>query len=65
MNKYKELNKQIRRDRAIEKGCTNKKSYPTKESAICKTQDVYRCPNCGNYHRTTRTKKIVTFIKNK
>lgn len=62
MDKYIKLRNKLHKERRIEKSCKNKKSFSTKEEAILKNQDVYKCRYCGNFHRTTQLLKLIRLV---
>ena len=44
------------------RSCLSKTAYPTAEAAFQKNQTVYRCRNCGKWHRSgALTQFVVTF----
>jgi hypothetical protein len=63
MDKYKRERKKLRRERAIEKGCLNKKTYLTEQEAFHPSQTTYKCKNCGLYHRTNQVNKLISLIR--
>lgn len=65
MNKYINLSRLARRSRAIERGCLNKVTFETEESAYQKGQQYYRCKNCGKWHRSGKLSKFIARIRNK
>ncbi len=62
-DKYKHLRKEIHKEKLIKKGCTDKKAFETKEEALCKNQEVYKCRICGKFHRTTNLFKLIRSVR--
>ena len=63
MNKYKSLSRKLRKERAKEKMCLNKKAYETKEFAYQKGQESYNCKHCGKWHRSGKMTKFIVGVR--
>lgn len=62
MNKYKNLSRKARKERRKQRMCLDKVAYGSRQLAEIKGQDVYKCPHCGLYHRTTKVAKVIDQI---
>ncbi len=58
MDKYKDKALVAREERKIRKGCLLKRAYPTEAAAYQSNTQVYRCDNCGMWHRTSIFSKL-------
>lgn len=67
MNKYKKFSKEAKKKRFIQKSCTQKYRYNTKEEADLNpyNQKSYFCKFCNGYHLTNIEDKIIRLIKSK
>ena len=62
-DKYAHLKKKAREERKKSRMCTSKKAYETMDEAELNGQDSYKCPYCGKFHGTQRTKKFLNKYK--
>ena len=65
MNKYRKQSRVAQRRRKREKMCDRKVAFNTREDAMIKGADVYKCQHCGRWHRTAAFHTLVNIVKKK
>jgi len=63
VNKYKQGSRDAQKRRRQFNDCLRKASYPSKQAAEIKGQQVYKCPHCKKWHRTTGFSRTLEAVK--
>lgn len=64
-NKYKHFARKAQEERRRERMCGRKTAYESRAAAETKGQEVYECPYCGKWHRTSKVSRLVAKLKRK
>lgn len=64
MNKYADKANEIRKERFKKRSCLDKVVYLTRNEALKRGYNIYKCKNCGNWHRSRSIAKLLNFIRN-
>lgn len=66
MNKYENISNELREHRKRDKMCNSKVKFGSmKEAQFNSNQEVYHCPYCNCFHRSSRLLKLISKVKTK